>query len=253
MEGHNKVTVTATNKMGSDSKTAEINYVVSAKKLPPIVEFNNPASNPAKSTLSTYHVEATVLNVEGKSDITVKLNGFETTLFSYNSASNVIKLNVMLIEGANLIEVEGVNEVGDDKKNTTIFYHKKEVVQLPIVAFLNPAVDPIKVYKNNYSIEAKVQFVAGSGYIDLKVNGIISTLFSYSKSSKLMTFNVNLIEGANVIEIKGTNKFGSDVETTIIVYKKEVLKAPPVVTITRPTVDNKVFASANKRAVIYPN
>jgi hypothetical protein len=242
-EGTNTVTVTATNNAGSDSKTATIIYTKPAVLQPPVVTYVSPAVNPYVHNADNINVLATVLNVNSQSDITVKVNGIATTNFAYNTTTKELLLNTNLVEGANIIETKAVNTAGMDIESTTIIYSKPNAPKPPIVTFLDPVTDPITVFTSSYSVVAKVENVVGSSAITLKINGVTSTSFSYSTSSKLMTFTTALLEGSNVIEIKGVNEVGQDIEATTIVYKKTITQAPPVVTITFPAVDNVEFNS----------
>ena len=245
MEGVNTVTVSATNDVGSDSKTVQITYDKPREQLPPVVDFIIPATDPYLCPTSGIAVKATVLNVESKSKIGVRVNGFPTSMFSYNASSKEVNLSVSLNEGANVVEISGFNDVGSDVETTTIIYHKPEAPRPPIVTFVNPETDPITVYSPTYGVTAKVDYVASAADIELKINGVPSTLFMFSNSSHLMKFTTNLVEGSNVIQVSGKNKFGIDMETTTIIYKKEITKAPPIVKITNPSVDNKVYISPN--------
>lgn len=244
-DGTNTVTVTATNSAGSDSKTVEIVYDRPEKAQPPIVDFINPGVDPYYTTLATIPIKATAFNVATKSDLTVKLNGNPVSSFSFNVVSKEIYFNVNLITGANVVEIKGVNSAGMDMESTTIIYSRPENPQPPIVTFVDPNTNPITVYSPSYNVTAKVEHVASKSDITLKINGVATTLFSYSVSSDLMTFSTGLLEGSNVIEIKGVNAHGSDIETTTIIYKKSLPQAPPIVTITYPSVDNVVFESPN--------
>ena len=244
-EGTNTVTVTATNAAGSDSKTAKIIFEKPIERQPPIVNFVNPAVDPYTTANPYMNVTASVLNVDGKANIQVKVNGNPITNFTYSMSTKYVNFNIALQEGANVIEVTGTNEVGSDYDNTTIIYKKPETPRPPIVTFLDPATDPITVYSQTYNVTAKVLNVNSASDITLKINGVQSYNFAYSPSSKEMTFTTNLLLGSNVIEVTGTNQWGTDQETTTIIYKKIVPQAPPVVNITYPIDDNQVYATPN--------
>ncbi|MBD3636261.1 MAG: hypothetical protein HUJ25_02875 [Crocinitomicaceae bacterium] len=244
-EGTNTVMVTATNDAGSDSKTAKIIYQKPTERQPPIVNFTNPANDPYNTTNSYKNITASVLNVDGKANIKVFVNGHSITNFTYNVSTKNVNFNVTLQEGANVLEVTGTNESGTDYDNTTIIYNKPESPKPPVVTYLDPAVNPTIVYNSSYNVTAKVLHVNSASDIVLKINGIRSYNFAYSTSSKEMTFTTNLVAGSNVIEITGTNQWGSDVETTTIIYRKVVSQAPPVVNITYPASDNEVFNTSN--------
>jgi len=242
-EGTNTVTVSATNDAGSDSKTVQIIYRRPVTEQPPIVSFVNPGVDPYYTTMANIPIRATALHVATKSDLTIRVNGNLVNSFSFNVVTKDILFNTSLMEGANIVEITGVNNVGSDYESTTIIYTRPETPQPPIVTFQDPNYDPITVYESSYNVRAKVQHVENAGAITLKINGVVSTLFIYNNASDIMTFTTALVEGANVIEIKGVNVYGSDIESTTIIYKKPQSKTPPVVNINYPGVDNMVFES----------
>ena len=241
MEGMNTVSITASNDVGSDSKTAVINYVKPQTKQPPVVTFTTPSVDPYLSVTQSISVRATVLNVDSKAFITARVNGFVTGDFVYNDVTKEVTMTVLLNQGTNVIELKGVNTAGEDNDVATIIYQKPEVPKPPVVTMIDPAIDPTTVYMNNYFVQARVENVSGAANISLKINGVNSSLFNYSPSSQIMTFNTNLVEGANVILIVATNSVGSDIGTTTIIRVVETPKAPPIVYIVDPYVDNKVF------------
>ena len=245
LEGTNNITVTATNAAGSDSKSATIIYKRPAVVQPPVVDFIFPSVDPYVTNQLALNVTASVLNVATKNDITVKVNGNATSNFSYNGNTKQVNFNINLIEGANVLEVKGVNTAGMDYETTTIIYHKPEAPKPPIVTFFDPAQSPTTVYQPHYNLEVKVENVNSSSDITLRINGIQSYNFNYSTSSKMMTFGTNLNVGANVIEVTGTNNVGSDMENTTINYRKIVPQSPPIVNITYPISDNQVFNTPN--------
>ncbi|MFT5820732.1 MAG: hypothetical protein ACI8ZM_001979 [Crocinitomix sp.] len=244
-EGTNTVTVTATNDVGSDSKTVEIIYRKPDAAQPPIVDFVNPGMNPHYTSISSINIRATALHVASKAGLTIRVNGNPVSSYSFNTSTKEIYFSTALIVGANIVEITGVNEAGSDFASTTIIYSRPDAPQPPIVTFIDPATDPIIVYTPSYNVTAKVEHVASAGNITLKINGVVSTLFSYSVSSDMMNFTTSLVEGSNVIEIKGVNTDGMDVETTTIIYRRSIPQAPPIVDITYTAVDNIEFESPN--------
>lgn len=244
-EGANTVTVTASNDVGSDSKTVEIIYNKPETLQPPVVTFINPGVDPYYTSEASINIRATALHVATKADLTILVNGNPVTSFSFNTTTKEISFSTALLEGANFVEITGVNAAGVDSETTTIIYTRPETPRPPIVTFVDPGVDPITVYTASYNVTAKVEYVDAKSDITLKINGVTTTLFSYSTSSDYMTFSTSLVEGSNVIEIKGVNVYGMDVKTTTIIYKRTVPQAPPIVNILYPAVDNVEFGSPN--------
>jgi hypothetical protein len=232
--GSNTVSVTGTNSDGTDSKQTTIIFRESRTSQPPIVEYVVPSSNPHQTTNSTQLVRATVQNVTGSDQIDVNLNGNNISNFNFNASTNVVEFTASLVEGVNTVTTTGTNSDGVDSETMTILYRKLEKPVLPVVTYIDPITNPKTVYSSVYNLEVRVKHVDGPADIELKVNGNLTNNFTYSLSSELMNFNVSLVQGANIIEITGTNNFGQDVETTSIIYQQPNPVNPPVVNITNP-------------------
>jgi hypothetical protein len=154
--GNNSVLISATNQGGSDSKTTTVIYKVAVQKETnsvvskdtkgagtgrgesvgtisgtglgnasnktpaPVVTFINPANTPSNSSSVSYNITATVLNVAGSSNISVKLNGATITNFNYDFQSKKVSFNANLIRGTNTVIISGTNTTGTDSKTATI-------------------------------------------------------------------------------------------------------------------------------------
>jgi len=232
--GSNIVSVTGTNSDGTDSKQTTIIYRESRTPQPPVVEYVLPSSTPHQTTTSTQLVRATVQNVTSSNQIDVNLNGNNVSNFNFNASTNVVEFTASLVEGVNTVTTTGTNSDGVDSETMTIIYRKLEKPVIPVVTYIDPLTNPKTVYSSVYNVEARVKYVDGPSDIQLKINGNLTNNFTYSVSSELMNFNVSLVQGANIIEITGTNNHGQDVETTSIIYQKPNPVNPPIVNITNP-------------------
>ncbi len=244
--GNNVVKITGTNNDGVDSEQTTIVYRKPENPKPPVVSFVVPSNNPHQTQNENQAVQATVMNVNSKSQIDININGNNYNTFNFNSSNQSVTFNKTLIEGANTITITGTNNDGVDSKALTIIYKKVDQPKPPIVSFTDPVQNPKTSYTNSYSVSAKVRHVDGPGNILLTINGNTSTNFSYSSSSEMMSFNVGLVTGANVISVQGTNADGSDQASTTILYKQVQVQDPPVVTITQPATDPYTTSSATK-------
>jgi hypothetical protein len=234
-QGMNTLKISGTNADGTDSKQAIIIYKKPISVMPPVVEFINPSTHPFQTNLATHNIVASVHNVENSNQINVNLNGQSITNFSFNPSTHIVTFTAALIPGANTITITGTNSAGVDSKNQTIIYVDPSTQLPPVVTFLDPVANPTTVFSASYPITAKVKHVASAQNIVLTINGVTSTNFIYSANSELMNFTTSLLIGANIIEIKATNNYGQDIESTTIIYKKPNLVLPPVVTITSPS------------------
>ncbi len=244
-EGPNVIVVTGTNTGGVDSKSTNIIYTKPVVTPAPIVTFVNPPTSPTNVTLANYNVQATVLNVSGASDITVKVNGTSISGFNYASTTKLVTFTANLNEGPNTIEVKGTNSAGSDTKSTVIKYTKPVVTPAPIVAFVNPPSSPTNVTLANYNVQATVLNVSGASEITVKVNGANLSNFNYASTTKLVTFTANLNEGPNTIEVTGTNSAGTDTKSTVIKYTKPVVVPQPIVTFINPASSGTTVSNAN--------
>lgn len=234
--GQNVFEIIATNTAGSAQATTIIIYERQAPK-PPIVTITNPANNPQSTSSPFYTLGATVLNVTQASQITVKLNGQTISNFTYTAANNGVTANLNLIQGANVVVVTGTNNDGTDSKQTTIIYTPQQTVQPPVVTFTAPNTDPFTIDQPNYTVVATVTNVASQSGINVNVNGVNVTNFSFNASNGQVTLPLTLIEGANVITITGTNTAGTDSEPQTIIYRKPAPVQPPVVSFIDPSVN----------------
>ena len=101
----------------------------------------------------------------------------------------------------------------------------------PVIEFRQPNVPRLTVGKANYIIQAKIKNVADKQNVVFIQNGATITNFTFNPRSELFSANVTLVEGQNNFVLTGKNQYGTDTETTIIIYKPQLIQ-PPVVTFT---------------------
>lgn len=233
--GVNTVNITATNAVGSDNESVTINYQQPVTIQPPIVTIYNPTVNPYTVSTNTATVNATVLNVASAANINVKVNGANYTGFTFNATTQQLSLTTSLVVGPNVVEITGTNAAGSDSKNTTIIYQVPVVNLPPVVTFTDPSVNPYSVTTSTKLVKAKVLNVSTASQVSVKLNGTNVPGFSFIGSTNTVSFTASLIAGANVVEIKGTNPYGTDTKSTVIIYNSSSTTGlPPVVAINYP-------------------
>jgi hypothetical protein len=237
--GTNNIQITATNTAGTDSKSAVIVYEQPAVSIPmpPVVTILNPSLNPTTVSTPAFALTASVTNVTGSSNISVKINGNPVSTFSYNPTTDILNLGTNLVQGSNVFEIYAFNNDGSDYASTTVIYVIPNTVLPPVVTITNPLMNPTTVYVPTTTVQGQVLNVSGSNQITVKVNGVATSNFSYSSSSKLVTINAALNIGANLFEIIGTNSAGSAQASTTVIYQPQNLEQPPVVTYLNPAVN----------------
>lgn len=234
--GQNVFEIIASNTAGVAQATTIIIFERMAPK-PPVVTITNPANTPYTTENSIFALNATVLNVTMQSQVLLTLNGQNFTNFIFTPGNNNVAATLNLLEGTNTVVVRGTNNDGTDSKQVVIIYRKPATVQPPLVTYSTPSSTPYTVSTPNYTVNATVLNVDNSNGINVNVNGANFTGFSFNSATKLLTFNLNLIEGVNVVVVTGTNAVGVDSKSTTLIYRKANVVTPPVVTFIDPIVN----------------
>lgn len=135
---------------------------------------------------------------------------------------------IRLNPGKNTIKVEGENMSGQDDDSVVINYIPSGPP--PEITIVAPKRLPHDSSKEKQLIEANIEHVNQSKDIEFKINGRISSDFSYKRGQ--FSIEVDLSKGSNVFEISAINDFGKDKETGIINFNPKL--QPPVVDIIFP-------------------
>ncbi len=238
--GNNVYKVVATNNAGSAQDVQTIIYKGqnTPTSPPPVVTITNPAHDPYTSSTLTYSVTATVLNVPNQAAITITRNGSPVTIFSYNQQTNVVTLTASLQSGANLYKIVGTNSVGTASDEVTINYGSSNSgLQPPVVTITTPNACPYSTKTQAQSIAATITNVSAANQVTVVFNNQPVTNFMYSQrgANANISFNVQLVSGANPFTINATNTAGADAESCTITYKPNTTLPPPDVNITTPS------------------
>lgn len=235
--GANTIVVGATNVSGADSKSTTIIYSQPTPPvLPPVVTITIPTSNPFNTTVNTSTVTANVTNITSSSQLNVMVNGVSTSAFSFNSSSHQLTLNTNLVLGANSIVITATNSAGVDSKSVTIMYSMPVPTVLPpVVTITSPSSSPFTSTATSSSVVATVTNVTSSSQINVSINGVSTTAFTYNSSSNQLNLLVNLSLGSNNVVIAATNSAGTDSKSTTIMYSMPAPTVlPPTVTFLTP-------------------
>ena len=233
--GTNTVTITGTNASGIASESQTIIYVDPSTQLPPVVTYEDPTVNPSTVFTPSYAVTAKIKHVSGPQNILLTINGAQTANFLYTASSELMTFTTSLLEGANIIEITATNNYGQDVESTTIIYRKPNVLLPPVVTITNPFSEPHTASQQTVSINATVLNVSTVQEIDVNINGISTSNFTFNNSTKQVLLNMSLVQGNNTIKITGTNTSGTDSDSRIIIYNPKAPIEPPFVTFINPT------------------
>ena len=132
-----------------------------------------------------------------------------------------------------------VNNSGNVNNYTTV--NPTPVVNTPVgnkplVNITNPSINNTTVQNNTFTISANIYYVERKDKVVFKQNGIQLSNFNYNSSTNHFDASVILQPGNNVFEISGSNTYGSDQDSKIIILQQPIeVTPPPIVTITNPT------------------
>ena len=132
-----------------------------------------------------------------------------------------------------------VNNSGNVNNYTTV--NPTPVVNTPVgnkplVNITNPSINNTTVQNNAFTISANIYYVETKDKVIFKQNGIQLSNFNYNSNTNHFDASVILQPGNNVFEISGSNAYGSDQDSKIIILQQSIdVAPPPIVTITNPT------------------
>ena len=249
--GTNTITITAVNPYGKDADETQIIYRRGeVDNNPPKVKILAPSTNPYNTNQESVNIIAEVENINNKSQIEVKVNGVNTTAFSFNSTTKLIQFSQGLIIGSNTISIKVTNPYGKDTDQTQVIYRVGGndtgiTGPPPTVKFITPNTNPYTTEELITAVIAQVLNIDKKQQIEVKINGVKTSNFTFNSSTKLVNLNPSLTEGNNRINIKVTNLFGSDIAETQIILRKKTVGKPPVV--------NFVYPNATQKPIELPN
>ena len=174
------------------------------------------------------------------------INGVKNSVLNDKYYYTALKINFNII-GA---ESSSSSTIKDSQKNQNNSLRPSPVSQerAPVVERLNPS--------NNYStynfptinfsnsilnlsgnelinVESISNDFSTRNDIEFTINGLSNN--NYSFKNNVLYSTINLIPGTNIIKVKGTNEYGSDLKTTTINYDPQSIPNPPSVNITVPS------------------
>lgn len=228
--GSNTLVVTGRNPQGQDSKSTVVIYN-QPQELEPSVQITNPSVDPYTSTSAVATINATILNVSGRNNVTFTVNGRTNTNFSF-SGTSFVATGVNLTAGNNVVRITGTNNTGTAQDITTLIY--QPAPPPPTVTITNPNRNPTTVQTSSINIAATITNVADRNGVTFTINGRTSTGFNFSGTS-FTANNINLTQGRNTFTITGRNSAGQASQSTVVVYEVPVLE--PTVQITTPAQD----------------
>lgn len=234
-EGNNTINITASNNDGTDSDETVIIYKKPVVVNPPSIVYTNPSQPNKEVNNSAFVLEAKVLNVDSKNQISLKVNGLEVPSTSYNFDLNnkILTYAMTLIDGNNVFFIEASNPGGTADKTTNIRYAKiLEPCEAPKFSFVAPSTNGQKSTSASYVLKFTVESKTKLSALSVKVNGSVVTCQS---NGSTYSANINLIKGNNSIEVVGKNNCDQTSASINLIYEpSDVPCSIPALTVVSP-------------------
>ncbi len=177
----------------------------------PIVTLGT-LSGTTYSSLSTYPLKATINNLaDGNVVMTVNNQPVRFIL-----KSNIATASIPLKEGINVIKVTAKNAKGQGSSTGKVVHVKRG--NGPRIVIVKPKIAAKAGKSNSVAVVAAINGISGKGGVQIKVNGVPYSSFSYNGTTKLLKSTIALKPGMNnKIEIIAKSKTGQTTSETITI------------------------------------
>ena len=241
--GINHIYFYASNNCGENADSAIVIY--NPDYCPkPYIEILEPA---AKEEVSNVKLKVKVAHVENAT-IEVKLNNKVIT-HSLNAAKDLLTADLTLLKNDNYINIRAVNSCGDTIVAKHVVFKEKPC--FPPVATISTPVNGVTYKTASVSFVATTTNITNVNQVSFWLNGKL-LYAAYDVSTKIISANLDLIQGNNTITLKVKNKCGEDVKTVNFIYK-EGCKAPAIFSMipnaNKTVTTNKIAFNGNVQNV----
>ncbi len=209
----------------------------SRKLREPFVEITNPALSPHRTRNSTIEIRANTRHVASAIDVEFTVNGYRE---SFDFRRNNFKSFIRLQPGNNEVVIRVSNTVGTASDMVNIFYEEPGTntnpnYAYPAVEIINPPYRDFRTDNDRFELRARLDNVYRGRDINLIVNGRSTDRFNFNGGS--LSAMLDLEEGRNTVRIEARNQDGFASDESSIILERSINQQPPVVNITRPSVD----------------
>ncbi|RMD73895.1 MAG: hypothetical protein D6818_04015, partial [Bacteroidetes bacterium] len=225
-EGSQTLRVVARNAAGTADDAVTVRY---EPVRPPSVEIVEPATSDYTTSLPQTTIEANILGVTTRNQISVRVNGNGRNDFEWDGQRLLLRLE--LKQPLTRVRIEAANDAGTDADEVTIRYERQE---RPTVRITTPA-DGTTTEADRIRVEATITGVQSKSRVALLVNGQRVPSFQFVPMQQRLTATVALRPGRNTIRIDARNDAGQASDQVQVI--REVTPAPTV-RITFPETDH---------------
>lgn len=232
VDGTNSIVITATKECGA----ARAEVVFTKKKCDKPVIILGAELDGTTVTDPNLNLDGYAQNIGSSAQMTIVVNGQGKT-YAYDFKSEIYRLSLVLVEGANTIVLTATNNCGTATKTITIYY---KPCYAPTINLSKPK-DRSTIYVKTARLVATVNNVTNKNQVSLKLNG---SSFPFTLSGTTLSANLTgLVVGGNNILIEAQTDCGKAVKEAFIT----VQEIKPVIKLKAPTTDT---VNTNEKSII---
>jgi len=236
ISGQTRYTITAKNNAGSASDAITIKCKPKPVTPKPLVTITSPTSNPYNAPGCKTTITATLKNITGVKQVTVKAGTrtLPSSEYVVNITRGIVTIPVKIRQQTRYV-ITGTNSAGSATAAITIKCSAPAVK--PTVKITTPIRSPFLSANCKSNIVAKVTGVKGKSNITVRRNNVVipASAYSYNTANKELRINgLELSSGNNVFQIMAMNDAGSATASTTLTCKPRAATPKPVITITDP-------------------
>lgn len=222
VDGSNSIVITVTKECG----TARAEVVFTKEKCDKPVIIPGAELDGTTVTDPNLNLDGYAQNIGSSAQMTIVVNGQGKT-YAYDFKSEIYRLSLVLVEGANTIVLTATNNCGTATKTITIYY---KPCYAPTISLSKPK-DRSTIYVKTAKLVATVNNVTNKSQVSLKLNG---SSFPFTLSGTTLSANLTgLVAGGNNILIEVQTDCGRAAKEAFIT----VQEIKPVIKLKAPTTD----------------
>jgi len=198
--------------------------------------------------------------VEDKENIRVNLNSKPVYSFDFDAGTGDLSADLELVEGKNQIEINAVNNFGEESVLVNFAYEKP--LAGPASVLINSPRNGFKTDENTAVFRATVENVDNTDNIYVTLNGEDFQDFQLDKERSIIYGHLPLILGKNTLRVDAENRLGEDSDDVTFQFRSEVLPAIKIMSPKRGIVMGVAYApleaivqnvKSKSGAIIYVN
>ena len=193
--------------------------ILSSQDSIPSIQLIIPKDTPVFSTKAFVPIKAIIYGIDNKDDLEILLNDEDQSVFTFDTASHALRMQIELKEEKNFLFIKAENNYGSTQFGFNIKYQNPLSLLGPRIEILYPGKSNFIVYRDTIKIKAIIEMVYLKDDIIIELNGRVIESFEHNSDNETVSVLLNLDAGENFIKISASNAGGEDQKTIKVIYR----------------------------------